>query len=165
MTPDMLDRARANAAKGDYSNVEFRLGEIENLPVADKSVDVVISNCVINLSPDKPRVFSEIFRVLKPGGRLMVSDIVTEKELPESVKNSSEAYCSCIAGAALKSDYLLTIAEAGFKDINIVGESVSYIQPSDFVTEEETQTKRECCNQSAVDMPISSVQVAAIKPQ
>jgi ubiquinone/menaquinone biosynthesis C-methylase UbiE len=148
MTPDMLDRARSNAAKGDYTNVEFRLGEIENLPMADNSVDVVISNCVINLSPDKPRVFSEIYRVLKPGGRLMVSDIVTEKELPESVKNSSEAYCSCIAGAALKSDYLRTIAKAGFKDITIVGESVSYIQPSDFVTEEETQTKQECCSKS-----------------
>ena len=90
MTPDMLDRARQNAARGNYSNVEFRLGEIENLPVADNSVDVVISNCVINLCPDKNRVFREIHRVLKTGGRMMVSDIVLDQELPETLKNSVE---------------------------------------------------------------------------
>ena len=165
MTPDMLDRARENAAKGDYSNVEFRLGEIENLPVADNTVDVVISNCVINLCPDKARVFSEIYRVLKPGGRLMVSDIVTEKELPESVKNSNEAYCSCIGGAALKSDYLKIIKKAKFKDIKIVGESVSYIQPSDFQTEEECKTEKDCCcNKAEEDATVISLQVSAVKP-
>ncbi len=165
MTPDMLDRARENAAKGDYSNVEFRLGEIENLPVADNIVDAVISNCVINLCPDKSRVFSEIFRVLKPGGRLMVSDIVTEKELPESIRNSKEAYCSCIGGAALKSDYLKIIQAAKFQDIKIVSESVSYLQPSDFQTEEEGNTGKDCCcNKSEENAPVISIQVSAFKP-
>lgn len=114
MTPEMIDTARRNARKGGYGNVEFRLGEIENLPVADSSVDVVISNCVINLSPDKPRVFSEAFRVLKAGGRLMVSDIVLSKELPSSIKDSILAYVGCISGALLKEDYLSAIRSAGF---------------------------------------------------
>ena len=114
MTPDMLDKARENARKGNYANVEFRLGEIENLPLADNSVDVIISNCVINLSPDKPRVFREAFRVLKPGGRLMVSDIVILKPLPSEVKDSVEAYVGCVAGAMAKADYLRTVRKAGF---------------------------------------------------
>jgi arsenite methyltransferase len=164
MTPDMLDLARKNAAKGDYKNVEFRLGEIENLPVANNSVDVVISNCVINMSPDKPRVFDEIFRVLRPGGRLMVSDIVLEKELPESVKNSEEAYCSCIAGAALKNEYLEIIRTANFKDIKIVDETVSYIQPSDY--QPETECKSDCeCNCHEADASVISIRVSAIKPE
>ncbi len=122
MTQEMLEKARANAAKGNYSNVDFRLGEIENLPVADNSVDVVISNCVINLSPDKERVFKETFRVLKPGGRIMVSDVVLSKELPDFVKNSGEAYVGCISGATLKDEYLKTIENAGFKEVEIVDE-------------------------------------------
>jgi arsenite methyltransferase len=179
MTPDMLDRARRNAAKGDYSNVEFRLGEIENLPVADNKVDVVISNCVINLCPDKKRVFGEIYRVLKPGGRLMVSDIVLNKELPESLKNSVEAYASCIGGAALKNDYLQVIKAAGFRDINVVDESVSYIYPGDFEGEEEQACRCEgesnnepdcssesacCCGSAEEVFPIISLKVAAVKP-
>jgi SAM-dependent methyltransferase len=124
MTPEMIARARENARKGDYENVEFRLGEIENLPVADASVDVVISNCVINLSPDKKRVFHEVFRVLKPGGRLMVSDIVLLKPLPDAIKNSVEAYVGCIAGAALKEEYLGAIQSAGFMDIRVLGEAI-----------------------------------------
>jgi SAM-dependent methyltransferase len=122
MTPEMLEKARANAAKGNYTNVEFRLGEIENLPVADNSVDVVISNCVINLSPDKESVFKETFRVLKPGGRIMVSDVVLSKELPDFVKNSDEAYVGCFSGATLKDEYLKTIENAGFKEVEIVDE-------------------------------------------
>jgi len=123
MTPEMLASARENARKGGYENVEFRLGEIENLPVADNSVDVVISNCVINLSPDKRRVFREAFRALKPGGRLMVSDIVLLKELPEAVRNSMEAYVGCLAGASMKPDYLQVVKDAGFTDIRIVDEA------------------------------------------
>jgi SAM-dependent methyltransferase len=122
MTPEMLERARITAQKGNYSNVEFRLGEIENLPVADSSIDAIISNCVINLSPEKERVFHEAFRVLKPGGRLMVSDMVLLEELPETMKESVEAYSHCIAGAALKSDYLGMIEKAGFKDVKVVGQ-------------------------------------------
>jgi len=122
MTHEMLEKARENADKGNYLNVEFRLGEIENLPVADNSVDVVISNCVINLSPDKERVFEETFRVLKPGGRIMVSDVVLSKELPDFLKNSDEAYIGCISGAPLKDEYLKTIENAGFKEVEIVSE-------------------------------------------
>jgi SAM-dependent methyltransferase len=120
MTAEMLERARENARKGNYKNVEFRLGEIENLPVADNSVDIVISNCVINLSPDKRRVFREAFRALKPGGRLMVSDIVLLKELPAAIKNSIGAYVGCVAGATTKDEYLATVAAAGFQEVEIV---------------------------------------------
>lgn len=123
MTPDMIDRARNNARKGNYANVEFRLGEIENLPAADNSVDVVISNCVINLAPDKSRVFKEAFRVLKPGGRMMVSDIVLLKGLPDPVKDSIEAYTGCVAGATMKDEYLKTIKNAGFKEVQILDEN------------------------------------------
>jgi len=103
MTPEMIKKARENAEKGNYSNVEFRLGEIEKLPVENTSVDVIISNCVINLSPDKKQVFNEAYRTLKNGGRLVVSDIVLLKELPEIIKNSVEAYIGCISGAIMKS--------------------------------------------------------------
>ena len=122
MTPEMLEKARENARKGDYHNVEFRLGEIENLPLADNYVDVVISNCVINLSPDKGRVFKEAYRVLKPGGRVMVSDIVLLKELPEYTKNSVEAYVACVAGATMREEYLANIKAAGFQEVKIVSE-------------------------------------------
>jgi len=122
MTPQMLDRARENARKEHYHNIEFRLGEIENLPVADNSVDVVISNCVINLSPDKGRVFKEAHRALKPGGRMMVSDIVLLNELPDAVKNSIDAYVGCVSGASTREAYLATVADAGFKDTEIVSE-------------------------------------------
>jgi arsenite methyltransferase len=122
MTPEMLDKARANARKSKYTNVEFRLGEIENLPVADGSVDVVISNCVINLSPNKKRVFEEAFRVLAPKGRLMVSDIVLLRELPEALRNNMDAYGACVAGAELKDKYLRLIVDAGFRDVKVVEE-------------------------------------------
>ncbi len=123
MTPEMIEKARANAAKGSYSNVEFRLGEIEKLPVEDNCVDAIISNCVINLSPDKQRVFAEAFRVLKPGGRLMVSDLVLVKELPAALKGSVEAYVGCLAGAIRKDDYLNFISLAGFRDVKVVSET------------------------------------------
>jgi SAM-dependent methyltransferase len=124
MTPEMLDRSRRNAEKGGYKNVEFRLGEIENLPLGDNSVDVIISNCVINLSTDKKRVFREAYRVLKPGGRLMVSDMVLLKELPENIRESVYAYVGCIAGALKKDMYIKAIKDAGFIEIKVVDESV-----------------------------------------
>lgn len=123
MTPEMLTRARENAKKGNYKNVEFRLGEIENLPVEDNHVDAIISNCVVNLSPDKEGVFKEAFRVLKPGGRIMVSDIVLLKKLPDSVKKSIGAYIGCLAGATMKEEYLNAIRSAGFIDVKIISES------------------------------------------
>lgn len=120
MTPEMIEKARKNAKKDGYKNIEFRLGEIENLPVANNSVDVIISNCVINLSPDKRRVFTEAFRVLKPGGRLMISDIVLLKELPDFIKNSIEAYIGCLSGAIMKDEYIKLIKEVGFHNVSII---------------------------------------------
>ena len=124
MTPEMIEKARRNAQKAGYENVEFRLGEIENLPVADNSVDAIISNCVINLSPDKERVFKEAFRVLKPGGRLMVSDLVLLKELPDFIKKSVVSYVSCIAGAIRKEEYMGAIKGAGFQEVKIIDEAI-----------------------------------------
>lgn len=123
MTAEMIEKATANAKKGGYSNVEFRLGEIEKLPVEDNSIDVVISNCVINLSPEKQKVFSEAFRVLKPRGSLMVSDLVLTKELPSIIRESVEAYVGCLAGASKKEEYIQSIQKAGFKDIRIISQS------------------------------------------
>jgi SAM-dependent methyltransferase len=122
MTAEMLDKSRDNARRGGYKNVEFRLGEIENLPMADNSVDAIISNCVINLSNNKKRVFKEAFRVLKPGGRLMVSDIVVLKELPDFIKESIDAYIGCVSGAMKKSAYLKTIKTAGFEKVKVISE-------------------------------------------
>lgn len=123
MTAEMIERARDNAEKSGYENVEFRLAEIEHLPVADNSVDLVISNCVINLSPDKGQVFKEINRVLKPGGSLMVSDIVLTADLPESILKSIDAYVSCIAGAVKKEEYVEFIKNAGMKYVRIIQET------------------------------------------
>ncbi len=119
MTPEMLAKARSNAATAGTTNVEFRLGEIEALPVADHSIDVILSNCVINLSPDKGRVFREAFRVLKPGGRLAIADIVRTAELPPEVANDLAAHCGCVAGAASVAEVEALLREAGFTDIRI----------------------------------------------
>jgi arsenite methyltransferase len=167
MTPDMIDKARQNAQKGNYANVEFRLGEIENLPVADNKGDMIISNCVINLSPDKPRVFKEAFRVLKPGGRLMVSDIVLLKELPEEIKNSVSAYVSCLAGAVGKEEYLSAVKEAGFDEIRIMNETTF---PLDLMTNDPTvkaitdniKVSREKAEELAHS--VASIKVSGIKP-
>ena len=118
MTPDMVSKARQNAEKGGYNNVEFRLGEIENLPVADNSVDVIISNCVINLSPDKQRVFHEAYRVLRNGGRLAISDVIGMGVLPDALKNN-DAYCACVSGAGTKEELGSMLRTAGFLDVNI----------------------------------------------
>ncbi|MFA5146862.1 MAG: arsenite methyltransferase [Candidatus Omnitrophota bacterium] len=125
MTPEMVEKARDNAGRGDYKNVEFMQGEIEKLPLEDASIDVIISNCVINLSPEKEQVFKEAFRVLKPGGRLMVSDLVLVKDLPDSIKGSVEAYVGCLAGAVKKDEYLKFIKLAGFKEVKVI-DQISY---------------------------------------
>lgn len=167
MTPEMIERARENARKGGYENVEFRLGEIENLPTADNSVDVIISNCVINLSPEKDRVFRDAFRVLKPGGRLMVSDIVLLKELPDSIKKSVAAYIGCVAGAAKKEDYLGNIKAAGFKEVTIADET-SF--PSGNAVKDPTiEALANDFGISKVDLKqlassIKSIKVSAVKP-
>lgn len=121
MTAEMIDRSRAAARQGGFQNVEFRLGEIENLPVADASVDAVISNCVINLSPDKGRVFREAFRALKAGGRLLVSDIVLTGELPAGAREDAELWAACVSGALPEQQYLSLIREAGFTEVGVVG--------------------------------------------
>ena len=120
MTPAMIDRARANAASGGYTNVEFHLSTIDKIPLPDASVDCVISNCVLNLAPDKPAVFREIARVLKPGGRLAVSDIALKHDLPESIATSLAAYIGCIAGAIRIRDYRSGLLAAGFEHVEII---------------------------------------------
>ncbi|MFA5338426.1 MAG: arsenite methyltransferase, partial [Candidatus Omnitrophota bacterium] len=150
MTPEMLEKARANAKKGGYSNVEFRSGEIEKLPIDSSSIDVIISNCVINLSQDKENVFKESFRVLKSGGRLMVSDLVLAKDLPKALKDSAEAYVGCLAGAIKKEEYLRLISMAGFKDVKVISES-SY--PVDAMFD----------NLKVAQDAIASIKVSAVK--
>jgi len=129
MTPEMLSLARKNATKLGLGNVEFREGTIEELPVDDAAVDIIISNCVINLSPDKPKVFREAFRVLKASGRLVVSDIVLEKALPPKLKADKDLYAACISGALLRGDYLKAIKDAGFKTIDILADHVYQASP------------------------------------
>ena len=167
MTAEMIERAQQNAQKGGYQNVEFRLGEIEHLPLADHSVDVVLSNCVINLSPDKEQVFRETFRTLKPGGRLMVSDIVLLRELPGFIKGSIEAYVACLAGAATQDVYLAAIKAAGFVDVRVVEETSV---PVDLVVN-DPRTKKiveglKISPQSLTGVvdSIRSIRVSALKP-
>jgi SAM-dependent methyltransferase len=167
MTPEMIEKARENARRGGYQNVEFRLGEIEHLPTADNSVDVIISNCVINLSPEKGRVFKEAFRVLKPGGRLMVSDIVLLNELPDSIKKSVAAYIGCVAGASLKDEYLENIKAAGFKEVAVVDETS--FPSGQGITDPIVQTLANDFGVSQADLKklgssIKSIKVHAVKP-
>jgi len=122
MTPQMIERATTLARSHGYTNVEFRLGDIEALPLADASVDVIISNCVVNLTTDKGRAFREAFRVLRPGGRLMISDLALAKPLPEAIRQDLDAYGACVAGAMLKADYLRAIEAAGFSGVTLAGE-------------------------------------------
>jgi len=166
MTPEMLDKARGNAQKGDFANVEFRLGEIENLPVGDNQVDIVISNCVINLSPAKEKVFREAFRVLKPGGRLMVSDIVLKKDLPEEIKNSIAAYTACVAGAARKEKYLDSIRAAGFQGTKVLEETnfPLDIAESDPMAKAVVKTLGSAAKARELASSIASIKVYAQKP-
>jgi len=169
MTPNMLQNARANAEKGSYKNVEFRLGEIENLPVADSCADAIISNCVINLSPDKPGVFREAFRVLKPGGRLMVSDIVLLKELPDYIRKSVSAYVGCVAGALMKDDYLAAIKEAGFQNVRVLDETIYPIKSaaggSGGVSAINKLSASRQGDTAGFQNSVASIKVQAIKPE
>jgi len=166
MTAEMLERARANCKKGGYKNVEFRLGEIENMPVADNTADIIISNCVINLSPDKQLVFKEAFRVLKPKGRLMISDMVVLSDLPEKVKNNVLAYVGCVSGADRKDEYLGKIKQAGFGQIEVVKEDhlpemlLEEPDVKEFI-EEQKLTKKEIAE---ISNAIVSIKVSAVKP-
>jgi arsenite methyltransferase len=166
MTAEMLERARANCKKGGYKNVEFRLGEIENMPVADNTANVIISNCVVNLSPDKERVFQEAYRVLKPKGRLMISDMVLLRDLPEKVKSSVLAYVGCVAGADLKEEYLAKIKAAGFGQVDVVKEThmpdmlANEPDVKAFI-EEQKLTKKEIAE---ISDSIVSIKVSAVKP-
>lgn len=146
MTEEMVEKARALAVKNGYRNVEFRLGEIENLPIEDSSVDVIISNCVINLAPDKGKVFREAYRALKANGRIMVSDIVIEGQLPEAVRKSLDAWSGCVAGALEKGEYLKTIKNAGFENVRVISEKTYSIDTS-----------------GESDVKIMSIQVEALK--
>lgn len=167
MTPEMIEKARRNAREAKVENVEFRLGEIESLPVLENHVDVVISNCVINLSPDKRQVFREAYRVLRPGGRLMVSDMVLLKELPEIIRQSVEAYVGCIAGAMLRKDYLGAIRAAGFDQVEVVGEDTYPIElmAADPVGQ-AIYADLDLSGEGAIDLSaaVASVKVSARKP-
>ncbi|MCW4019577.1 MAG: arsenite methyltransferase [Candidatus Bathyarchaeota archaeon] len=168
MTPEMLDRARTNQNEGKYSNVEFRLGEIENLPIADNTTDVIISNCVINLSPNKQRVFEEAFRVLKPKGRLMISDMVLLKEIPKEILNNVAAYVGCIAGAEKKDAYLRHIKQAGFAEVEIVEETPMPIEAlisQETVTDILNELKITMNDAAEIFGAAISIKVTATKPE
>ncbi len=152
MTPAMLSKARANAEKGGFTNVEFRLGEIEHLPVADRAVDVIISNCVINLSPDKPRVFRECFRVLEPGGRLAISDVVAFAELPAHIQEDMALLTGCMAGATPISELADMLHDAGFESVRI--------QPK----EESKEFIREWAPGTPITDYVVSASIEAVKP-
>ncbi len=152
MTPAMISKARANAEKGGFRQVEFRLGEIEYLPAADASVDVIISNCVVNLSPDKPQVFREAWRVLKPGGRLAISDVVASAELPESIRNDPYLHSACVAGASLVSELEHWLEAAGFEQI--------FIQPKD----ESREFIKDWAPGRGIEDYVVSATIEAVKP-
>lgn len=167
MTPEMLARARRNAAQGGFDNVEFRLGEIEHLPVEDGSVDAIISNCVVNLVPDKRQVFADAFRVLRSGGRMSLSDIVTLGEIPLRIRESAEAYVSCLSGAILREDYVALMSEVGFTDIEVT-ESRSFglddVVSEDLVAEFARQSGATIDELRAAAAMFQSVRVRAVKP-
>ncbi len=146
MTPAMIEKARENADKLGFNNVEFRLGDIEAMPIGGNQADVVVSNCVLNLVPDKEKAFSEIYRILKPGGHFSISDVVIQGQLPDGLRNDAEMYAGCVSGAILKEDYLELIRKTGFKDIQVQKERVIQI-PDDilanYLSEDEIRQVRE----------------------
>jgi arsenite methyltransferase len=155
MTSAMIERARANAAAGEYTNVEFHLSTIDNIPLPDASVDCVISNCVLNLAPDKPAVFCEIARVLKPGGRLALSDIALKGELPEAIARSMAAYVGCIAGAIRMDDYRAGLLAAGFEHVEIVDSG------SDLNAYAKVENQSGCCSPAMAESSCCSPAPAA----
>jgi SAM-dependent methyltransferase len=144
MTPEMIAKATENAQKSNVKNVEFRLGEIENLPIADETIDVVISNCVVNLSPDKPKVFQEIYRVLKPNGRIAISDTALKQSLSESLRQDIAAYVGCVAGAILVDEYKKIVEAAEFKNVKVTVKKASF-----------------CCGDAEIKDPVKQAIVAA----
>jgi SAM-dependent methyltransferase len=164
MTPAMIDRARANKEKVGVDNVEFRLGEIEHLPVPDASVDVILSNCVINLSPDKPQVFHEAYRVLKPGGRLAVSDIVTDGPLPRTIRENLSAWAGCVSGALDVQDYLAVIRGAGFVDVQIEPVALNPDMVVEVVDQHGERVKPGEAGEASLLKSIYSAKVTAYKP-
>jgi SAM-dependent methyltransferase len=167
MTEEMLAKAEENARRGGHTNVKFRKGEIESLPIEDGIVDVIISNCVINLSTQKERVFSEALRVLKPGGRMLISDIVLLEELPAPVRSSIEAYVGCVAGASLKQDYLRMIETAGFENIQLQDETAFFtdVTPEDPVIKDMLSRLDVTAEELArMGRTVVSVKISAVKP-
>ena len=165
MTPEMLERARRNAAAGGYQNVEFREGQIEALPLEDHSVEVVISNCVINLVPDKAAVYREVARVLRPGGRVVISDIVLERPLPEVIAASVAAYTGCVAGAALREDYLRTVRASGLVDVEVVSDkNFGELAASMIPDELREQAARLGIDVKEVGATVRSLTISAHKP-
>lgn len=161
MTAEMVAKARKNTAQSGFDNVEFRLGEIEHLPVLSDSVDVVISNCVLNLVPDKQRAFAEIFRVLKPGGHFCISDIVSSQQLPDWIKDIAEAYAGCVSGAIPKMEYMQLIQESGFEQVEIASERRINV-PAELIA--ESLTSEQLDEAQSEDLHVMSVTVTAIKP-
>jgi SAM-dependent methyltransferase len=165
MTPEMIARARKNAAAVGLGNIEFRLGEIEHLPVTDGTVDVVISNCVVNLVPDKHRAFSEAYRVLAPGGRIMVSDMVLSADIPAEFRSSVAGYVACLSGAMLEDDYLGAIAAAGFEHVEVV-ERAPYVVDAEDEFARGIAESIGVSTEAAVELSqrFASVRVSARKP-
>jgi len=158
MTAEMIRKATENAIKGGFNNVEFKLGEIEEVPLKDKFADVVISNCVVNLSPDKPKVFRETYRILKPGGRLFISDLVMNRALPEQIIKSVAGYMGCISEAETKEQYLKYIKDAGFRDVEMISESFFEMDMiTAFLNSIEVESDEICGDE------ISSVKFAGMK--
>jgi arsenite methyltransferase len=156
-TPEMIFRARKTAKDNGFVNVEFRLGEIEHIPIESDTADVIISNCVINLSPDKDQVFREAFRVLRPGGRLAVSDIVLLRDLPEDLRGDMSSWSACVSGALLEEEYLASISRAGFVEVQVVGKDVySEEQLGGYISRDEKK--------SDLSSLIASAKVVALKP-
>ena len=162
MTPEMVSKARDNAAKAGYENVDFRLGEIEHLPVRSDSVDVVISNCVLNLVPDKPRAFAEIHRVLKPGGHFCISDIVSSSQLPGWVQDIADAYAGCVSGAIPREDYIRIISEAGFDQVVIRAQRRIDV-PAELIAGALSSQQREMVER--MDLHVMSITVTARKAE